>query len=323
MKSLLLLFLFILGTHAQDFKVIKDTSFNTKSTAIKVLKDFPFARIVKSDVPQSIFANYNVVYAEHLKRKLRMDIFFPQKKSKNKLPLVLIIHGGGWRSGDKSMEWPTAIQLAQNGYVAATVEYRLSGEAKYPAAIYDLKEAIRWIRKNANKLNVDLNKIAVSGVSAGGELAAFLGTTGDLQKFEGVSQLSEFSTKVQAVIDIDGIVDFTNPAESGKDTIATKPSAGRAWFGVTYKENPTVWEEASPIKYISEKTPPILFINSSQHRYHAGRDEMIEKLTKYNIYSKVYTIPDTPHPFWLFHPWFDETMKYIIDFLDKVFSANK
>lgn len=319
MKSLLLLFILVFGIHAQENNVIRDTSFNTKSAAINVLKDFPLVQIVKSEVPKSITANYEIEYAERGKRKLHMDIFTPKKKKRNKLPFVLIIHGGGWRSGDKSMEWPTAIHLAKNGYVAATVEYRLSGEAKYPAAIYDLKEALRWIRKNANKFNVDPTKIVVSGVSAGGMLAAFLGTTGELQHFEGDSQLKKYSTKVQAVVDIDGIVDFTHPAESGKDSIAAKPSAGKAWFGATYKENPIIWKEASPIRYVSDKTPPILFINSSQDRYHAGRDEMIEKLNKYKIYSKVYTIPDTPHTFWLFHPWFDEAMKFLLDFLTEVF----
>jgi pectinesterase len=123
---------------------------------------------------------------------------------------------------------------------------------------------------------------------------------------------------VQAVVDIDGVLDFTDPAESAKDSIPQKPSAGKSWFGASFKENPALWREASPINYVDKNTPPILFVNSSLPRYHAGRDEAIERLKKLGIYSEVHTIPDTPHPFWLFHPWFDEACGYIVTFLDKI-----
>lgn len=317
MKIPFLVLLVTLVINAQQLKIVKDTSFNTNSTAIKVLKDYPFVKVVKAEIPKSVKADLDVVYAAHGERKLHIDIFTSKKKGVQKKPFVMIIHGGGWRSGEKNMEWPTAIHLAKNGYAAGTVEYRLSGEAKYPAAIYDLKEAIHWIRKNAEKFNIDENKIAVSGTSAGGELATFLGTTGNLKQFEGLGELNDFPTDVQAVVNIDGIVDFSHPAESGKDNDPEKPSAGRAWFGATYKENPLAWDEASPIRYVNANTPPIIFINSSHERYHAGRDEMIEKLNKYKIYSEVHTIPGTPHTFWLFHPWFEKTMKYMTDFLNK------
>lgn len=322
MKKVLVFFLILLShVSAQQSEIVKDTSFNTKSTAIKIAKNYSNAKVVEAIVPENIAVGYDVVYATRGIRKVHMDIFSPKIKNKKPLPFVMIMHGGGWRSGDKSMEWPTAIHLAQNGYIAATVEYRLSTEAKYPAAIHDLKEAIRWIRKNAKKLNVDSEKIAVSGCSAGGELAAFLGTTGEIKGFEGDGESKEFSSSVQAVIDIDGIVDFADPAESGKDNDPAKPSAGKAWFGASYKDNPKIWEDASPIKYVSKKNPPILFINSALERYHAGRDEMIAMLNKLNIYSEVHIIPNTPHPFWLFHPWFDEAMTYMINFLDKVFKT--
>jgi pectinesterase len=322
MKNFFLLSLLIFAeVFAQHTSIIKDTSFNTKSTAAKIAKDYPHAKVVNALVPEYVTAKYNVEYAVRGNRKLKMDIFLPARGNNKNFPFVMIMHGGGWRSGDKSMEWPTAIYLAKNGYVAATVEYRLSGEAKYPAAVYDLKEAIRWIRKNAKEFEIDTNRIAVSGTSAGGELAAFLGTTGGIRKFEGDGDAKNFSSSVHAVVDIDGIVDFKHPAESGKDTDPLKPSAGKAWFGASFKENSLIWEEASPIVYVNEKTPPILFINSSLDRYHAGRDEMITKLNKLNIYSEVHTIPETPHPFWLFHPWFDEAMTYMLNFLNKVFKT--
>jgi pectinesterase len=217
------------------------------------------------------------------------------------------------------MEAPGAQHLASNGFAAATVEYRLSPEAKYPSAIYDIKAAIRWIRANAENYNIDSAKIAVYGCSAGGHLAALIGSTNGIKKFEGAGGNPSHSSDVQAVIDIDGVLNFTDPAESGKDLDSLKPSGGKLWLGYSYKENPSIWIEASPLTYAGPQNPPILFINSSNARFHAGREEFIEKLNKSGIYSEVHTIPDTPHTFWLFHPWFDQTAHHIIKFLNRIF----
>lgn len=320
MKKLTLFLLLPIIIFAQQNEIPRDTSFNTRSTAIKIIKNFPLAEVVKSALPEGVRLFENTVYASYDERKMHMDIFCPEDRTEL-LPAVLIIHGGGWRSGDRRMEWPTAQYLASHGYVTATVEYRLSGEALYPAGVYDLKAAIRYLRANAEKYKIDKNRIAVSGCSAGGQLAAFLGTTGDLEKFEGQSGNPEYSTSVQAVIDVDGTMDFTNPAESNKDSDPAKPSGSKLWFGCSYAENPFPWIEASPINYINSKTPPFCFINSSLPKYHAGRDYAIEKFKSYNNYSEVHTIEGTPHPFWLFHPWFDKAMEYMLGFLDKIFKG--
>jgi pectinesterase len=294
-----------------------DTSFTLYGTDKKVLAEYPYAKLVEPESSSAVTEIKNVVYASPGNRDLHIDLFIPSER-KEKYPAVLIIHGGGWRSGNKSMEWPTAQKIAEHGYVAAAVEYRPSPEAKYPAAIHDLKLAIKWLRAHAAKYNIDPNRIAVTGCSSGGELAAFLGVTGDLKKFEDTTSISNYSSRVQAVIDIDGILDFTDPAESGKDAIISNPSAGKAWFGASFKDRPDLWIEASPINYISENCPPILFINSSHERFHAGRDSVIANLNSFKIYSNVYTIPHTPHTFWLFHPWFDKVINYMIEFLDKI-----
>lgn len=303
------------NTAGQD--IPRDTSFTLSNTAVKVLQQYTNARVVTAELSGGVRAHENVVYARDGKRSLHLDLFMPGKTGKQKFPGVILVHGGGWRSGNRQMEWPMAQHLAAKGYVTATVEYRLSPEALYPTGIFDLKAAIRWMRANAATYAIDPTKIAVYGCSAGGELAAFLGVTGDMKRFEGSLGNQKISSRVQAVVDIDGILDFTDPAESAKDLDPMKPSAGKAWFGSSYKENPEIWKEASPIRYIDEKTAPILFVNSSLPRYHAGRDEGIAKMTKLGIYTEVHTIADTPHPFWLFHPWFDEAFEYIVTFLDK------
>ena len=299
-----------------------DTSFTTYS-AWKGIKDkFPEVKIVYPQLPEGMLAENNVVYATlpntpYGKRELHLDLFRPKKSGK--YPALILVHGGGWRSGNKTLEVPMAQQIASRGYVTACVEYRLSPEALYPSAVHDLKAAIRFLRANAKKYNIDPDRIAITGTSAGGQLAALIGTTGEVKKFEGDEGNNTVSSKVQAVIDMDGILDFTDPNESAKDTNPDKRSAGAYWFGATFKEAPEKWIEASAMTYAGKSTPPILFVNSALPRFHAGRDSVITILNKYGIYSEVHTIPGTPHPFWLFHPWFEPTVAYMVAFLDKVF----
>jgi pectinesterase len=234
----------------------------------------------------------------------------------------MIIHGGGWRSGNRTQHYPLAQRLADLGYVCFTPEYRLSTEALYPAAVYDLKAALRWIHTNAKKYNVDTSKIAVLGFSAGGQLAALLGTTVDKQKFDGKDCNNRFSSAVQAIIDLDGTLSFVH-SESGEGDDSKKISAATYWFGYSKKDNYTLWEEASPLTYVGKNTPPTLFINSSVDRMHAGRNDFIKVLNANNIYSEVKTFTDAPHSFPLFDPWFEPTVKYIDEFLKRVFPPNK
>ncbi|MFY9152199.1 MAG: alpha/beta hydrolase [Prolixibacteraceae bacterium] len=299
----------------------RDTSFTPYIAWMKIQKEFPQAVIVKPQLPEGVVAQENIVYSvlpetDFGRRELQLDLFRPEKPGK--YPALLLIFGGGWRSGNKTMQVPMAQQIAAHGYVTACIEYRLSPEALYPAAVYDIKAAIRFLRANAVKYNIDPGKIAISGSSAGGQLAALVGTTSGMKKFEGDEGNNNVSSGVQAIIDMDGILDFRTPDESAKDKDPGRKSAGAWWFGKTFQEAPELWIEASPIEYVGKNTPPMLFINSALPRFHYGRDSAIVILNKYHIYSEVHTISGTPHPFWLFHPWFEPTVKYMLSFLGKV-----
>lgn len=328
MKNSFLLLLVILclisldvSAQGSDQKPIpRDTTFTPYLAWIKIRKEFPQAKIVEAIVPAGVKAEYGIVYATlqetpYGKRDLHLDLFRPEKRGN--YPALLLIHGGGWRSGDRTMENPMAQQIASHGYVTATAEYRLSPEALYPAAVHDLKAAIRFLRAHAKQYQIDARRIAVSGTSAGGQLAALLGVTSCMEKFEGDEGWNGFSSAIQAVMDIDGVLDFRDPNESGKDQDPAKPSAGAYWFGGSFQKIPEKWIEASPIEYAGEKSPPILFVNSALPRFHAGRDSVIAILNQYHIYTEVHTIPNTPHPFWLFDPWFPSTVGYMVAFLDK------
>jgi len=303
--------------------ILRDTSLTVASAAVEVLARYPHAAIVFPSLPPGVTERKNLVYASIGERNLHLDAYLPDTPARRTYAGVILIHGGGWRSGDRSQVVPMAQRLAAEGYVAVAVEYRLSPEARYPAALHDLKSAVRWLRAHARELTLDTSRIAALGCSAGGHLAALLGTTSGDPRFEGNRGTSGHSSTIQAIVDIDGVLDFTHPAESGKHTGSAKPSAGASWLGATYRERPDLWREASPLQHVSRQTPPVLFLNSSLDRFHAGRHEMIVKLQAYGIPSHVQTFPDTPHPFWLFHPWFDSTCAHVIRFLDTTFQSTR
>jgi acetyl esterase/lipase len=303
---------------SQKIIIPTDTSFTINSAYQKELKNYPFIEPVNADVPPSVVAKRDLTYAEYNYREMNIDIYSP-KDIEKQTPVILFVFGGGWRSGNRSMDAPMAIFFAQNGYVAATVEYRLSPEANYPAAVIDIKTAIRWLRKNSEKLNIDPERIAIAGASAGGQLAALVASTNGSGMFIDSTRYSEFSSDVQAVIDIDGILAFIHP-ESGEGV--DKPgqlSAATQWFGYTREEKPKLWYEASALAHAGKTFPPVLFINSQHPRFHAGRDDLISRLDSLGIYSEVHQIENTPHTFWLFNPWFEPTANWCLQFLNKQF----
>ena len=299
---------------------IPDTGFTTSKAFKDIKKSHPNVDLswVADKIPPSVLGQKNIIYAKVSDRALHLDAFYPKKKLKKMRPAILIIHGGGWRTGNRTQHIPLAQRLAALGYACFTVEYRLSTEALYPAAVHDLKAAIRWMRANAKTYNIDTNRLATLGFSAGGQLSALLGTTGDNPILEGTVGTLGHSTKVNAVIDIDGILAFIHP-ESGEGDDSRSTSAATNWFGYSKTENPDIWNQASALTYVSALTPPTLFLNSGVDRMHAGREDYIKKLNSYKIYSEVHTFTDAPHSFCLFNPWFDPTLNYIADFLKKVF----
>ena len=283
--------------------------YNIETTYQKLKKNYPFISPIKPLKSSKIKCKENIVYKKIDDRRLKADIYIPKSKKSENHPVILLIHGGGWLTGSNENQNVMAQHLAINGYVAISVEYRLGLEAPYPAAVIDLKDAIRWIRENAKKYHINSNKIVLLGASSGAHLATLVGTTANSSIFGYDAMVSD---KVQAVINIDGIVSFIHPEAYKEGNMAS------IWLNGSRSENFKNWKEASPLEYVNKDTPPTLFINSNQPRFHAGRDEMIIKLNKYNIYNETHTITNSPHSFWLVNPWFKTTLDCTIDFLKKV-----
>jgi len=317
----LLCMAFIPGVKAQSYAGVTgkpDTSYTTYSAFENTKKEHPFIKVVDEFNMPSVKEEKAITYCSIDTRKLVLDAFYPAEKNAGKLTAVIIIHGGGWRSGNRTQHYPLAQQLAGLGYACFTPEYRLSTEALFPAGVYDIKAAIRWVKSNAGTYNVDTGKVVIMGFSAGGELAAFMGTTGGMPLFEGNNCNTNASSQLNAVVDIDGTLSFDHP-EGGEGDDSKSISAGTYWFGYSKKNNPMLWKAASPLSYVSAKTPPTLFLNSAVSRMHAGREDYIKVLDANNIYSEVHTFEGAPHSFCLFDPWFQPTVNYIDLFLKKVF----
>ena len=300
---------------------IPDTSYNVTSEYNKNIKKYPFIRIEKEKGLPSVIHERNIGFSKPTSRELKLDLFHPAEK-KEKSIAIIFIHGGGWRSGTPSMHYPLLEQLTSLGYVCVAPEYRLSTEALYPAAIHDIKTAIRWVRMNAKAYNIDPNKIVIAGHSAGGELAAFIGATNGKKAFEGNGEYKKYSSKVDAVIDLDGTLAFIHP-ESSEGDDSKKISAATYWFGYSKTENADLWKQAAPLTQVGPQNPPTQFINSSLARMHAGREDFITILNQHKIYSEVKTLEGSPHTFLLFHPWFDTTVAYMDQFIRKIFPDQK
>ncbi|MFM8448520.1 MAG: pectate lyase [Haliscomenobacter sp.] len=316
-NSLLLLFVCLLSgaTSALHAQIPRDTPYTIYSTYIKLRKNYPFVVPIEPHLPPGVRALKSQPYKTAGGRELVADVFIPERPAQKAFPAVLLIHGGGWSSGSKENLVPMAQQLAKRGYVSVAVEYRLSPEIAFPAGVEDLKEALRWMRSQASQLAINPHQVAALGCSAGAQLASLLGTTGQHTLFDDHSAYTNQSAAVQAVVNVDGIVSFIHPEADAEGAAAAR------WLGGTRSEAYDNWKKASPLEYADAHTPPFLFINSAIPRFHAGRDSLRHVLDQYGIPSQVYTFPQSPHAFWLMHPWFDSTVAITTQFLDQLFQV--
>lgn len=295
---------------------VRDTSYSTLQDFKKTVKQYPNIELVKEQPSSNVVEKRNLTYADAGNRPLKIDAFLPKRKV-GKSAAILIVHGGGWRSGDRSQHIPLAQQLAERGFACFTVEYRLSTEEFYPAAVHDLKAAVRWLKANGKKFNIDTAKVAILGFSAGGQLAALVGLTEGVKNLEGNYSNAKYGSNVAAVVDIDGTLSFVHE-EAWETQNKGSINASAKWLGYPRTERLDLWNEASPLTYADKNKIPFLFLNSSVERMHAGRNEFTQKMQKKGIYTQVVTFDNSPHSFCLYEPWFSQTVNHIDTFLKKV-----
>jgi acetyl esterase/lipase len=209
-----------------------------------------------TNLPPGIVEIKDLEYGRIGERALKLDLFAPERLTR-RVPALIFIHGGAWSGGKRDMYRYYTIRYAQRGYVCATISYRLSREAPFPAAVQDAKCAVRWMRANASQYNVDPDKIGVIGGSAGAHLAMMVGYSSDLPELEGSAGNPSISSRVQAVVNLYGPVDLTTE-------FAQKAESVRRFLdNKTYTEAKALYEKSSPLNHVSADDPPTLILHGT------------------------------------------------------------
>lgn len=205
----------------------------------------------------------DVVFGKADGAPLLLDLMTPDPRPEGRLPALVWIHGGGWETGDKRGAYSEVFgpMLARAGFVFATVNYRLSDQAIFPAQLHDVKAAVRWIRAHADSLGIDPERIGVWGHSAGGHLAALVGTTGDRPELEGASGSAGVSSRVQAAMPLSPASDFR--ILPGGWTSVEPRRATEKLVGGPLEQRAELVRMASPMTYIRPGMPPFLIVHGA------------------------------------------------------------
>jgi acetyl esterase/lipase len=252
-------------------------------------------------LPEGVKLEADIAYAGTDNPRQRLNLLLPRApKDDRPLPVIAYIHGGAWLAGDRAGgHGRLAGYVAGGEYAAVSIGYRLTGEAKWPAQIYDCKAAIRWIRAHAEKYNLDPEKIGVIGESAGGHLVAMLGISGDVADLEGeLGSHGDASSRVQCVVDLFGPSDLLAMKDfpSSLDHDAAGSPEGKLVGGrVSEKKDTAI--AASPITYVSADDPPFLILHGSRDMVvpYNQSERLAEALKKAKVECYFVTVDGAGH----------------------------
>ncbi len=249
----------------------------------------PAPRQLQAELLKNVNVQRDIAYVTAGHERQKLDLYLPQ--GAGPFPLVIWIHGGAWRAGSK--ENTPALPLLAQGYAIASINYRLSQHAIFPAQINDCKAAIRWLRENAAKNQLDPDRFAVWGSSAGGHLAALVGTSGDVTEMTGLKEKEPTSSRVQAVIDWFGPTDFTKMG--GKHNDAKSPES--ILVGGAVQEKLDIVKQANPVTYVSKDDPPFLIMHGADDPAvpHSQSELLDQALDRVGVSSELVILPKTGH----------------------------
>ena len=265
-------------------------------------------------------------------RKEKLDLYLPsgyEKSNAARYPGIVIIHGGGWTGGSKSAgrEKEEGTTLARAGYVCASIEYRLDAHDRWPTNVYDCKNAVRFLRANADKYHVDAAHIGVIGGSAGGHLALMVGLTNGNPKLTPTGTDTPYpnvSDKVDAVVDMYGIANLLTAKQTDKD--GTPLAAPKSWNSVFGDHAPITDADralASPTSHIGPNTPPVLILHGTRDTT-VDRDQSVEldkKLAAAKVPHQLILVPGIGHTFdletWNKKPLPQDLRPVVVAFFDK------
>ena len=252
----------------------------------------PEGRALQRALPESVKVERDIVYATYGDREVMLDLYLPKEPTSEKLPCIVVIHGGGWRNGDKTKFAAQAAYLADQGFAAACIGYRLLPEVTFPAPIVDCKAAVRWVRANAAKYGIDPDRIGATGGSAGGHLTAMLASSHKVAELEGDGGNAGVSSRIQAAVAM--------AAPGDMSAYATRTGA-----------RPELAALISPMTHIDADSAPMLMLHSTDDRTVpiAQSEGMLSKYKELGLPTDLIQIENGGHAFWNSPQWFGEAME--------------
>ena len=244
--------------------------------------------------PAEIIFEKNIEYSNPDGQHLQLNMARP-KNAKGPLPCVVCIHGGGFRAGKRDGYDGLIQNLARNGFAAVTVSYRLAPKYQFPAAVHDTKAAVRWVRANAAKYGIDPDRIGVTGGSAGGHLAQFLGVTPGVAEFEGDGGNPNVSSHVKCVVNVYGPSDFTKSYGKSVDAAEVLP----LFLGGNLQTALPAHIRSSPLNWVTPNAAPTLCIHGTEDKYVAHEQAvwMIDRLKASGVEAQLLTLQGAGHGF--------------------------
>jgi acetyl esterase/lipase len=263
-------------------------------------------------IPNDVTFETGIEFANPDGQHLQLNLARP-KKGDGPFPAIVCIHGGGFRAGKRESYDAQCLRLAQNGYVALTATYRLAPKYPFPAAIHDVKAAVRWTRASAAKYKVDPERIGVTGGSAGGHLAQFLGVTAGVNELEGDGGNAGQSSKVVCVVNFYGPSDFTKSYGKSVDAAEVLP----LFLGGNLETARKQHLRASPLYWVTPDAAPTLCIHGTEDKYVAHEQAVwiVDKLKSAGVEAELLTLEGAGHGFKGKDA--DTAEKAMIEFFDK------
>ncbi|MFC1713964.1 alpha/beta fold hydrolase [Candidatus Poribacteria bacterium] len=245
------------------------------------------------NVPDGVLFRPKVVFGSVSGRDLTADVFTPKEIPSGPRPAIVFLHGGSWMFGSPSQFHFHSGRLAsKHGFFAVSVDYRMSGEAQFPAALQDAKCAIRWVRAQADELNIDPNRVAVGGGSAGGHLSSMVATTAGVAEYEGDGGNEGFSSHADLMISFNGEFDMWDLVEK-----RSLIDAMDKFIGGTPEEVPEKYDELSSIKRVHKDVPPALLLHGTEDKCvsHKQSIAFCNRLREVGVHAEIEIYEGKPH----------------------------
>lgn len=263
---------------------------------------------VSPEIPDTVQVEKGVEFARYGGRVLKLDLYRPSSMD-TRIPIIVVVAGGGYESVSSEATLTEAVAMAKRGIAAAAIEYRGPSELEFPAAVHDVKAAVRWAKANSQLYSFDPEAVGVKGGSFGGQLATYVAVTAGIEALEGAGGNEDFPSDVYAVVGFSALTNLTELPGNTKGIV-------KDFLGGWDLFNRKKWHFASSITHVGPDSPPLMLMAAENDRGVPASQSVSMARAYENVGAEVELeiLPDAIHPFWNFDPWHDQVMDAAADF---------